>query len=326
MWIENLKYPINYELVLKETISKSAEIKSFETLNRIIPFDIVYIIINAYNNNSQSRSFLKSTNTLDDDICECYIKNNFSRYKQIYLLNESLRKRLFQTKGLDTISMEILNKLPYDFFYVELAMNSNLMIKNQKVQGFIVSKEMFTNDNSTHNNLVLILKLETGYMPLKIKMCETIEQSINSLWSIEDISNKEKEEYIKIFHDILQVVVYMCSINPDIKKSRRGIQVKNKFKNKSKKSEKPITYNEIGFKLGATLGATKYIYDDENNDVINTTSKTKKSKKVPHIRKPHWHTYRVGKNRTDISIKWLDAMFINATDENDVSITIHKMK
>lgn len=322
MWIENLKYPTNYELILKETLIKNADIKSFETLNKIIPFDIAYIIINGYNNNPQSRAFLKSTNTLDDTICECYIKNNFSKYKQIYLLSEPLRKRLAQTKGLDTISMEILNKLPYDFFYIELDMNNDIVIKNQKLQGFIVSKETFNNDNVAHNNLVLILKLENTYIPLKIKMHETVEQSIKSLWSSEDMSTEEKEKSSKIFHDLLQVVVYMCSIKPDIKKSRRGTQLKSKSKNKSKK-EKPIIYNEIGFTIGTTLGATKYVY--ENNTPIDTISKTN-TKKAPHIRKPHWHTYKTGKGRSEISVKWLDAMFINATDENDINITIHKMK
>lgn len=316
MWIDDLKYPEHFEDVLKRTLELNP---TLELKSKVMPMDVVQVVINGYNDNPVSRKLLGNEKILEDITSRCYIKSNFKKYKQIYLVNETLRKRLAQTIGLESVSTEIIEKLPCDFFYLQLQYNSDVIAKGQKVEGCFVSREQFSNNNTEHENLVLVLKLENGYVPLKLEIGQIIQDSIEKIWSKENVLNDERVEMRKIFSDLLQIVVYMCSIESDIKKVRKGgVQ-----KNKGKKKVKENSYFELGYVIGATLGATRYVYEDSNS---NEKEIEKSSSKRTHFRKPHWATYHVGKGRTETIVKWLDTILVNAKNEDGLEITVHKIK
>ena len=94
MWIDDLKYPEHFEDVLKRTLELNP---TLELKSKVMPMDVVQVVINGYNDNPVSRKLLGNEKILEDITSRCYIKNNFKKYKQIYLVNEVLRKRLAQT-------------------------------------------------------------------------------------------------------------------------------------------------------------------------------------------------------------------------------------
>ena len=134
-----------------------------------MPMDIIHVVISGYNDNPMSRRLLGNEQILENITSRCYIKNNFKKYKQIYLVNEAFRKKLTQTAGLESISTEMLYNLPYDFFYLQLQYNSNVIVKREKLEGCFVAREKYSNKFIENEFLVLVLKLEHGYVPLKLK-------------------------------------------------------------------------------------------------------------------------------------------------------------
>ena len=314
MWIDDLKYPEQFEDVLRRTLELNP---TFEIKSKVMPMDIIHVVISGYNDNPMSRRLLGNEQILENITSRCYIKNNFKKYKQIYLVNEAFRKKLTQTAGLESISTEMLYNLPYDFFYLQLQYNSNVIVKREKLEGCFVAREKYSNKFIENEFLVLVLKLEHGYVPLKLKMGQTVQDSIEEVWSKENVLDNERKELQKVFYDLLQIVIYMCSVNPDIKKVRKsGTQKKNK------KKEKPIDYFELGYILGATFGATKYVYEDDSS--VETVKDTQKR---IHFRRPHWATYHVGKGRTETIVKWIDTILVNGKgNEDELDVIVHKIK
>lgn len=316
MWIDDLKYPEQFEEFLKRTLELNS---TFELKSKVMPMDIIHVVIKGYNDNPISRRLLGNEQILEDITSRCYIKNNFKKYKQIYIVNEALRRRLTQTTGIESISTEIMSNLPCDFLFLQLQYNCDVIAKGQKLEGCFVAREKYSNKSIENELLVLILKLENGYIPLKLKMGQTIQDSIEEVWSKENVLDDERKELQKVFYDLLQVVIYMCSVNPDIKKVRKGTQRSN---SKAKKKEKSTNYFELGYVIGATLGATKYVYESDN---IKETSKG--IQKRTHFRRPHWATYHVGKGRTETIVKWIDTILVNGKgNEDGLDITVHKIK
>lgn len=47
---------------------------------------------------------------------------------------------------------------------------------------------------------------------------------------------------------------------------------------------------------------------------------------VTHVRRAHWHTFRVGEGRKKIQVKWLAPVVVNADGEQKNIITINKVE
>lgn len=75
MWIDDLKYPEHFEDVLKRTLELNP---TLELKSKVIPMDVVQVVINGYNNNSISRKLLGNEKILEDITSRCYIKSNFN--------------------------------------------------------------------------------------------------------------------------------------------------------------------------------------------------------------------------------------------------------
>ena len=47
---------------------------------------------------------------------------------------------------------------------------------------------------------------------------------------------------------------------------------------------------------------------------------------VTHVRRAHWHTFRVGEGRKKIQVKWLAPVVVNADGEQKNIVTINKVE
>lgn len=318
-WITSIKKPSYYNDISNQLEPNLKSIKYNERMscecydwyfniqNNAIALDI---------EGSKSKNF-------DTVVSEWYIKDCFRQYKQVYILNDNLYKRLILTKNINEISFEVLKKLPFNSFYID-SDSCNIYEQGYKVNGLFVSIENYTINGVLYNNLMLILRINKELIPLRIDLLksQSIEQAINNTWSNGTYFNNDSLK--KVFIDFFQVVLYMCCDKTDIIKV---VQHKPNYKKgkKIKSKTNPITYSRLGFTIGKTFSntETKYV------SVENSNSNTKGSPKSPHFRRPHWAIYHVGKDRAETILKWIDLIFVNnysSKDEDNKPITLHNMR
>lgn len=255
----------------------------------------------------------------DDAVLTWYCKARFEQQKQVFLLNRSLYESLTETVGIENINKDILRTLPYEAFWLDMVQTQTTLSNGQTVDGCFVGYDLAIMHDKTYEEFNLLIRLvkDGNSQIIPVNFCFTEGNSSDSLIAAtSEWDNSTKSTELKqLAKNILQVVVYMCSVKPDIVK-----RPKRKSKASDKQKVKQITINEVGYRIGPTLGAAKVVY----TDVEPTTNGSATKSKAPHFRRPHWSTYHVGKGRKETVVKWINLILVNG-DKGDPNITIHKI-
>ena len=115
--------------------------------------------------------------------------------------------------------------------------------------------------------------------------------------------------------------MYISNPTPgDISKDNKSYKYTSKYDNKSMNINK---WN-IGFRYGNTIRALKK--ENKNNSrKVSINMYKKHASPRPHIRKGHWHTYKVGEGRKKVIVKWIAPILVNSKDTKDIIPTIQKV-
>ena len=255
--------------------------------------------------------------------------------KEVYVIDEDLKELLFEQDGELDIPDEILLKLPYPCFYVELP---NTYYRKDKIHGFFVTLEYDVNNGDrelkpiflTDNGDIFSYSIHIG--------AKTIEESVDMLdkQALENTNgNKElKRLALKAMQDsaetkmflkqILQVILYILAQNAEITPSseqssitKRGKTVKDKY------SE--IRKWDVGIRVGAAIRQQKMREQSELTEYKQNSHNSPR----PHMRRGHWHHFWTGpKTKPEerkLILKWLSPMTI-AANPDDTPIVLHKVK
>lgn len=104
------------------------------------------------------------------------------------------------------------------------------------------------------------------------------------------------------------ILLYLCTTNADLQTMptppRKPVKAKGKRPGRT-----PVRVVKVGWRLGAQLRA-HYAREAAHRDAAPTGRKVR-----PHVRRAHFHTFRVGPGRTNertqVEIKWISAVPIN---------------
>ncbi|MCF7992134.1 MAG: hypothetical protein K9M02_16975 [Thiohalocapsa sp.] len=123
---------------------------------------------------------------------------------------------------------------------------------------------------------------------------------------------------------LVALVLYLCAENAEIGDGVR--RPRNPSPKRTKRGErwfpaKRITAWPIGERLGAALrrAQTGEAAADAGED---TGSGGERSRPRPHIRRAHWHTYRVGERRVGRKVKWIAPVAVNVDDPQGLAATV----
>lgn len=121
---------------------------------------------------------------------------------------------------------------------------------------------------------------------------------------------------------LLNLVLYLCSEAADFGGERPMIPkpVRTKRGWRLFPPDKPRVW-EIGARIGAALRSAHLA---EQTGRAQEAMDGRQSPR-PHVRRAHWHTYRVGAGRTDTTLKWLPPIPINI-DNGEIIPTIHEVR
>ncbi len=130
--------------------------------------------------------------------------------------------------------------------------------------------------------------------------------------------DRDRDELERLFGVVLPLALYLCSEEPDI--TERGVPARpvKARPRRTKKglrwfpAERPRAW-EVGVRFGEAFRRARA---EDERAARKEGEGRKRASPRPHIRRAHWHTYRVGKGRKDRVLKWLPPIEVGVRGEN----------
>lgn len=243
--------------------------------------------------------------------------------KEIFVLDPDVEKILSEQDDTK-VDPEILLKLPYDSFYIK----TNFLDIEEGIDGFLVSLDY---DKTGNEIRFTYLCKDLSYFELPLILnYETIQQTLDVLF--EDFDNDEwvddkwNHKLWNILNSSLQFVLYILSVNAEIKENETQKKVykpSNGSTKVAKDKYSQIRKWDVGYRIGATIRANRAIIEQEREYRTHPGSH---SSKRPHMRRGHWHNYWTGprKGERKLVLKWVPPMFIGAKE--NAPVVYHEVK
>lgn len=328
-WIEDINVPERFSEYNSYVGNKSTNKLAFGVV-----YNTLYVMA--------AEGVLKSKEVQDEIVCKTYLKENFKKFKQVYIVNPDLFNALMKTQDVKKIRAETIDHLPYSSFWLDLrpcGVMIRTLIENISIDGVFVSRENYNIEPDRRyvitpefecdkNSLKLLVKMSVGnkyeLLPLNIPVGYSVEEAVRKDWVKAASSSELKETLVVILNHVIKVVYYLCTKKPDIitRKPRVRPTPPKGPKNKKRKKEKPVTENELGYIIGPTFGAAIVKYQREEDPQEHRKGK----KKSPHYRAAHFTTVWTGHgDEKTAETRWIDTIYVNAGDDDCRPTTLHNM-
>lgn len=313
--------------------------KSFEENFEMVGFDL--------------KQFSKDINRMMGELLDfClmpYMFNIWRKNKQVYKPDNEFCNALLKTENL-RITKDMIIHLPCNNFYIDLSecelflpiqgifVDVTLIENSDKVSViyYLMDKDLttwssydildFTNQEEVIISQKFVKSLECSdyiatdynYIPVDdVLFVDKIIQNKSRNINKNNLNRNEAGFFI------YQLLTYMVSHEPQIEENpitkstyrppKKESSIKNKF------SE--IQIHDVGVKFGKSFRQQRKKY--KCNTILTKHLESKRKSPIPHFRAAHWQGYWVGHGRTEHIIKWIEPIFVNGEESNDV--IIHKM-
>ena len=252
---------------------------------------------------------------------------NWQLYKQIYRFDDSLFEMLTKnTDSKDVPISVIINNLPYPAFFID---NKFIGDDGTAYRGVYISMQK---DYDGNPELGFLLIEDTGaldyrffYLPLYLGDM-TIDKLLEDRSKLKNIQVDQEvmDITVRIASRLINTIIYICSANKEIETVKIASSQKNPRK-KKKPAKKNISQNYVGYRLGAAIRKNKVRYVHE--EPTKTGTGTKKS---PHMRMAHYHSFWTGKrddpDNRKLIVKFIPPIYVNADSEKNILPVVHPVK
>lgn len=270
---------------------------------------------------------------------------NWRRTKQIYSFPKEMRELLYsQDMRYENIPVETLRALPFSCVFIEA---DDIL---DDTTGFFVYFDAGVDDVRLELRMIGIGESPTPLLvPLKkgATISSTVDDLVNEIKTalknqgynsdkVDEAMTRSfgglgrfKELYVEQMNKIMQLILYICSANADVKENseQKKIYRKRKEGQAIKDRLKEVQAHDCGEEIAVIVrkmkkNGTYYVYEGESSH------KGKGTHKRPHVRKGYYHHYwkskRGGEDRT-LVLNWIAPTFINSAlvDEAEV-VTINE--
>jgi hypothetical protein len=264
----------------------------------------------------------------------------------IYRFDPDLFESIIDTP-INQLPVDVLFHLPEWCVYIE---TPNLLWFSHKLAGFFVHLEwdvkserpelrlLLDIDEEEHedsvrrnlgeastqyNNLVALpIHLTTPTLDLAI---EAMIEEAKKQGMVEPSAPDLSKELARSLEPVINLTLYLCTANADFGVGERPTYPRP---TKTKKGwrlfppDRPRTW-AIGVRIGSALREAKLARQADQR--ANPLTETGRSRPGPHIRRSHWHTYRVGEGRTESILKWLPPIPINVDNPDALPVSLHSV-
>lgn len=135
-----------------------------------------------------------------------------------------------------------------------------------------------------------------------------------------DSTDQAAEELGKLTAQMISFVLYLSAVNADMK---RDATLPFKRTKQVRDIAREVEHIHVGDEVAVRIRTMN------NHPTTRTDSEPlggHHRSPVTHVRRAHWHTFRVGEGRKKIQVKWLAPVVVNADGEQKNIITINKVE
>lgn len=250
------------------------------------------------------------------------MSSHWRQTKLIYEFDKTLVEELTAQTDL-AVASEMLKRLPFECAYV---MTPNLFGYNgEPVDGFMCLKRC----NVLQILFVVYNKKDgtTSEGLLDIHLDATTLEESDRLSQETSVKRGLISGHIPSTHTssgIIQLLLYLCAANADIKERRPSTTTAKKTNKKADK--RPVRRWDVGVRVGATIKRNRsYAAKTQHKG----SDHKQHARPRPHLRRGHWSHFWTGKRNSadrERILKWIEPVYINADSPDDLPTTIHKVK
>jgi hypothetical protein len=234
----------------------------------------------------------------------------------IYRFDDDLRASLLATSLSGDLPCEVLYRLPEWCVYIETPGRS---WDGVALYGFFAHLESDANNGREelrllldHDDELIPVPIHLGSWPLTEAIARALDLSKTHAVSIgETIPAGVKVEIEQVISPLISLLLYLCADEAEIgtgdDRPKMPKPTKTKQGQRLFPPDSPKTW-EVGVRIGAALRRAQAQAGAPSGEV-GTHARPR-----AHIRRAHWHTYRVGAGRSDRRLKWLPPIPINVFD------------
>lgn len=243
--------------------------------------------------------------------------------KTLLHCDESLFKILGETRQTDTLSGEMLRRLPFWGFWLDFPADTVF----SKGQGALMGAFFTLADHSGETDALLALTLSQDPFPGR-----NIPLGMEYLALTDPISTAigQQDEGIQDFwHAVLPVLFWLCSENSEWGKQGKPVRPAPRRVGKHQRlipPDKPV-------QIFAGVRAGSALRQAPRSSEANTSggSATKPHRRLrPHVRKAHWQSYWKGKptqgEEKKVLLKWKPPQIVNGQDDDSLEAVVRFMK
>lgn len=244
----------------------------------------------------------------------------------IYRFDPDLYNELVGSTVDADFPMEILARIPEWAIYIETP-GLTLSYDGSAVEGVGIHLEIDKQEKPLPViNLVMLTpegKRGHGILPL-YALNPSTEQDIEGL--LEGDQDREEAKRLLAAHKsligpILSLAAWLCSETPEIGNGDTPAGAKkSKLKRNADRylPAKECRQWDVGVRIGAVIRKAR-----KSDSGGSHSGDGQRSRYACHVRKAHWHRYRHGSGRTEIRLRWLSPILINAKKPESLPVTIY---
>ena len=301
-------------------------------------FGDAFLIQRQYgsNNNAFREAYLKGECEVGS-IAPMYL---WRKSKGVYRFAPELYNELISQPLDCNLQMQSFFRLPEWAVYIE---TPGLKLKKRKISGFIANIDYhvnFMDKNDASPSLFLSIFFDDQWLyPDTMEMPftnETLKDIIDKMYRIDKDMNElradeygdvhksssilpEKEDMRRILTVMLNLLMYLCSEEPDI--TQRTEPVSHSHHKEKGVIPKEHKVWDVGVRISQFIKKYKHTYTDSEEE--SETNRTVR----PHIRRAHWHTYWIGPRDADYPErqaipKWLPPIPVNVKWQDELPVNI----
>lgn len=237
------------------------------------------------------------------DICMPYfIMDKWAASKQIYCYDPEMELALADTEEI-RFDPAVFDRMPYKTIYIEFS-----------PEGILSSHY--------HGAFIHVAKAGSNYDVLMIRVKHNMAYHTGNMLCTDDIQGSKiivnrdtdclskgeiADDWGEFSMFVLNALLYLCAVNNEVSENpytaktyKPSASIKNKF------SE--IRKWNVGVRYGAAVRARKTAVPADNKKTVPHPMPSVR----PHMRRAHWHHYRVGKGKIDMILKWIEPIFVGS--------------
>lgn len=302
-----------------------------------LPMDNEYEVISNYLDDFKLD---KETRTHSEFMLMTY--NKWRLTQGIYRFDPTLYEAVINTPVTGVMPEDVFHRIPEWCVFVE---TPGLQFGGNEMAGFfaIVDYDTSTSESVLHLHLEFARSFTYISFPLGTdSLLDAVRKTMDADHNVEEVTKPNTffknsfEEGVKLatteLEPILALLIYLCSQNSEIgDEFRRPSHPKPQKTKRGWKLFPPnqATTWDVGVRIGAAL---RHAYNYGVQSGYNQCGSTQSTKR-PHIRRAHWHNYRLGprldmagiaipseKRKTEL--KWLPPIAVKLDDPGQLPGTI----